>query len=144
MAEIDTRVVLATAGYHCAYADELATVPARVRAAAVVNQRVLFRRRGTVILYRDRLMLTAFDNAGDLTLYPRDIAAITNEFTNLYGRFLGGGLKKVGAPIIVRPVGGGEMYLLLNHRWFSERTDNHQWFAMLTAWLADATDQESR
>jgi hypothetical protein len=41
--------------------------------------------------------------------------------------------------VILRRTSGEEAYLLLNHRWFSERTDNQRWYRLLTDWLSSAT-----
>jgi len=103
-------------------------------AKAMINQKVLFPHRGTAILHSDRLVLMDWTVNSDVTLYPSQIDSISNEFTQHYDRIIGGGVKKFGAPIILRQTNGEEVYLLLNYRWFWERTDNERWFAMLTDW----------
>jgi len=135
--------VLAKDDYYGATAVDLKGTNLADKAKAVVNQRALFPRRGTAVLYSDRLVLTGWDG-GDVTLHPSEIASITNEFTELYGRFLGGGVKKMGAPVILQRTSGEEVYLLLNHRWFSERTDNVRWFKLLRDWLTAAANARGR
>jgi hypothetical protein len=104
-------------------------------AKAMINQKVLFPHRGTAILHGDRLVLTDWGGEGsDVSIYPGQIDRISNEFTQHYDRFIGGGVRKFGAPIIVHQTDGEQVYLLLNYRWFWERTDNVRWFAMLTEW----------
>lgn len=132
--------VLAKDDYYGATAVDLKGTNLADKAKAVVNQRALFPRRGTAVLYSDRLVLSGWDGNGDVTLHPSEIASITNEFTELYGRFLGGGVKKMGAPVILHRTSGEEVYLLLNHRWFSERTDNSRWFKLLRDWLTAAAN----
>ncbi|MEU4394078.1 hypothetical protein [Kribbella sp. NPDC023855] len=57
------------------------------------------------------------------------------QFTELYGRFLGGGVKKWGAPIVLDLAPDPSLDLLVNHQWFSERTDNVEWTERLNGWL---------
>jgi hypothetical protein len=135
MTEGNSNDLLAKDEYYGATAADLEAMGLADKAKAAINQRAIFPHRGTAMLYTDRLVLGSWDGNGDVTLYPREVSAITNEFTELYGRFLGGGLKKAGAPVILRRTSGEEAYLLLNHRWFSERTDNQRWFKLLTDWL---------
>jgi hypothetical protein len=138
MTEGNLNRLLAKDEYYGATAADLEAMGLADKAKAAINQRAIFPHRGTATLYADRLVLGSWDDNGDVTLYPREVSAITNEFTDLYGRFLGGGLKKAGAPVILRRTSGEEAYLLLNHRWFSERTDNQRWYRLLTDWLASA------
>ncbi|MEU3711034.1 hypothetical protein [Streptomyces catenulae] len=135
-------VLLAKDNYFGATAEDLADTGVGGRAKAIINQRALFPRRGTATLYNNRLVLTGWDNADYVTLFPREIDSISNEFTELYGRFLGGGLKKAGAPVILHRTSGTEIYLLLNHRWFTERTDNNRWYKLLTNWLTTARNTD--
>src|SRR5690348_7581997 len=70
------------------------------KSAGIVSQKALFRRRGAIELRADALVLSAWDDHGDLVLRRPDIASVAREFTSLYGRFLGG-LLDAGKPLIL-------------------------------------------
>ena len=128
-----THPLLAQAPYLGTTESELAGYSTGRRILAALDQRALFPHRGTATLHPDRLVLSGWDG-GDITLHPAQITDIANTFTAVYGRFLGGGVKKWGAPLVVTPDRGPALYLLLDHRWFSERTDNAAWAERLGSW----------
>jgi len=105
---------------------------------AAVDQRAIFPRSGTIRLHLSHLELAGWDHGRDVTVHPAELASVSNDFTDLYGRFLGGGSKTLGAPLVLELRSGTVLYLLVNHRWFTERTDNAQWSGRLTQWLAGA------
>ncbi|MEV4754557.1 hypothetical protein AB0J86_05490 [Micromonospora sp. NPDC049559] len=128
---------LAEAGYIAATADELARTTGADKAAAGVSQKVLFRRRGRIALYPDRLVLTDWSDTGDLTLTRTDITAAQTRFTKLYGRFIGG-LLNAGKPLILTTTNpfAGEIYLLINRHEFMETTDDRKWEKRINDWRA--------
>jgi hypothetical protein len=105
---------------------------------AAVDQRAIFPRSGTIRLHLSHLELAGWNHGRDVTVHPAELASVSNDFTDPYGRFLGGGSKTLGAPLVLELRSGTVLYLLVNHRWFTERTDNAQWTGRLTQWLAGA------
>jgi hypothetical protein len=112
---------------------ELAAKRRGDRIAAGVDQKVLFPRRGTITLFPDRLVLSGWNDGGDLVLRPADVVSIENRFTDLYGRFLGG-LLNAGKPLVVQARTVGEIYLMIDHKTFMETTDNRRWAGLLDSW----------
>ncbi|GAA5155803.1 hypothetical protein GCM10023321_30090 [Pseudonocardia eucalypti] len=115
---------------------ELAGKTGADKAAAGVSQKVLFQRRGEVLLFPDRLVLGGWGESGDLVLRREDIRSVEARFTELYGRFIGG-LLNAGKPLVVDTVPAGEFYLLVNRKEVMETTDDLKWEKLLRAWLAE-------
>lgn len=105
------------------------------RWAAVINQRVLFRHRGTAELLSDRLVLGGWDRA-DLVIGAEQVSRIQRTFTSLYGRFVGGGSAEWGAPVIIDTAPDLQIYLLFDHRAFLEKSSNVDWHLDLITWRA--------
>jgi hypothetical protein len=105
------------------------------RIAAGADQRVLFPRRGEVTLHDDRLTIGGWDGKTDLVLRREDVKSVGNEYTGLYGRFVGG-LLNSGKPLILQTAAHGEIYLMVDHRRFLETTSNRKWARLLQTWLA--------
>lgn len=126
----------ATAPYLGATTDELSRTTGADKVAAGVSQKALFRRRGDISLYPDRLVLRDWSDNGDLTLRPADIELVEARYTELYGRFIGG-LLNSGQPLIIRSTSAGEFYLLINRKEFMESTDDLKWEKLIKTWLAD-------
>ncbi|WP_279579642.1 hypothetical protein [Fodinicola feengrottensis] len=72
--------VIAQGKYIGATSDELAGKDAADKVAAGVSQKALFRRRGEITLYRDRLVLTEWAESGELVLRPADIRSVDVRF----------------------------------------------------------------
>ncbi|GAA1659457.1 hypothetical protein GCM10009765_06020 [Fodinicola feengrottensis] len=130
--------VIAQGKYIGATSDELAGKDAADKVAAGVSQKALFRRRGEITLYRDRLVLTEWAESGELVLRPADIRSVDVRFTELYGRFIGG-LLNAGKPLILQTAAAGEMYLLIDRKEFMETTDDRRWATLLTDWQRSAS-----
>jgi hypothetical protein len=113
--------------------EELAAKRRGDRIAAGVDQKVLFPRRGVITLFPDRLVLSGWNDTGDLVLRPAEVLSIENRFTDLYGRLLGG-LLNAGKPLVVRTSTAGEIYLMVDHKTFMETTDNRRWARLLDSW----------
>lgn len=113
--------------YIAATADEL-------RHGTVAAGTALFRRRGTIELHADALVLTAWHDGGDLLLPRAAILAVRREFTPLYGR-LAGGLLDGAKPLILQTTDAGEIYLLIDRREVSDLTRDRQWESTLLRWL---------
>ena len=126
------RNAIAVAEYIGATTAELAAKRRGDRAAAGVDQKVLFRRRGRITLTADRLHLHGWGDGGDLVLRPAEVTGVENRFTDLYGRFVGG-LLNAGKPLILQTT-VGEIYLMVDHRTFMETTDNRRWAALIERW----------
>ncbi|MFC4909486.1 hypothetical protein [Actinomadura gamaensis] len=135
MSEIDAP--LAQAPYIGCTTVELRSRRRGDRIAAGVDQSVLFPRRGEVELHADRLVLRGWGDGGALVLRPSDVTSVANEYTELYGRFVGG-LLNAGRPLILGTVPAGEIYLMIDHRTFMETTDNRRWAKLIRKWLDDA------
>jgi hypothetical protein len=134
MAHGETDTVLARDIYLGTTEAELSARSVLDRLLAVIDQKVLFPRRGIATLQPDRLVLTGWDDAmGEISLRPDQISAITNDETE-HSRLLTGGIRRWGAPLRLFLDTDEVIYLLLNRRWFSERTDNIEWTARLTRW----------
>src|SRR4051794_1317452 len=91
---------LARASYVGSTTEELARKRRGDRIAAGVDQKTLFPRRGKVTLRSGHLVLDGWHDGEDLVLRRADITSIANEFTELYGRFLGG-LLNAGKPLVL-------------------------------------------
>ncbi|MFF3695664.1 hypothetical protein [Streptomyces sp. NPDC002221] len=129
---------VARATYIGATADELRRKTGADKIAAGVSQKALFRRRGSIALHEDRLVLGGWNDAGDLVLAGADIASARTRFTELYGRFIGG-LLNAGKPLILETrTAVGEIYLLIDRKEFMETTDDRAWERRINAWLGDA------
>ncbi|HEY4022031.1 MAG TPA: hypothetical protein VGM75_25320 [Pseudonocardiaceae bacterium] len=128
---------IAQGDYIGATTDELVHKTGSDKVAAGVSQKALFQRRGDIELYPDRLVLHQWGDAGDLVLHRPDIRSVRTEFTELYGRFIGG-LLNAGKPLIMDTI-GGELYLLINRKEFMETTDDRRWAKLVTDWLAEPT-----
>lgn len=122
--------------YIAATADELRAAGPGAKVAAAINQQFLFPHRGEALLSPERLLFTDWDADSDVTVHRSEVTTITREFTELYGRFLGGGSKQWGAPVVLNLAEGPQVYALFNHRAFLEKTDNPDWERELRAWLA--------
>ncbi|TDP97767.1 hypothetical protein [Labedaea rhizosphaerae] len=123
--------------YIAATADELAAGTAGDKVAGGVSQKALFRRHGEVEFDGDTLTLRGWSDGGDLRLGRGDVTAVRREFTNLYGRFIGG-LLDSGKPLILETATNGEIYLLIDRKEFMETTDNKSWEKELAAWSGRA------
>ena len=119
--------------YIAATAAELAANTAVDKIAGGVSQKALFRRRGEIEFDGGTLTLRGWSDGHDLQLGSSDITAIRREFTDLYGRLIGGLLDK-GKPLILETVPEGEIYLLIDRKEFMETTDNKAWEKELAAW----------
>lgn len=128
---------LAQAPYIGCMTEELRARRKGDRIAAGVDQSVLFPRRGEATLHDDRLVLGAWGDDGDLVLRPGEVTSVANEYTKLYGRFIGG-LLNAGKPLILGTVPAGEIYLMIDHRTFMETTDNRRWAGLVRTWLSSA------
>jgi hypothetical protein len=128
---------LARASYIGCTTEELARKSHGDRIAAGVDQKTLFPRRGTVTLHSEDIVLEGWRDGGDLVLRRADVTSITNEFTELYGRFLGG-LLNAGKPLILGTTVVGEIYLMIDHRSFLETTSNRTWAKLLNTWMHSA------
>ncbi|PSK97691.1 hypothetical protein CLV63_10784 [Murinocardiopsis flavida] len=127
--------ILRTSHYIAATADELRAAGPAAKVAAAIDQRVLFPHRGEAHLKPERLVFTGWDGDADVTVHRSEVTAVAREFTGLYGRFLGGGSKEWGAPIVLTLTEGAQVYALFDHRAFLEKTDNPDWERELRAWL---------
>ncbi|MEV4015724.1 hypothetical protein AB0J35_35000 [Nonomuraea angiospora] len=125
---------LARASYIGSTTEELARKRRGDLIAAAVDQKTLFPRRGKVALRSEHLVLEGWHDGGDLVLRRADITSIANEFTELYGRFLGG-LLNAGKPLILGTTVAGEIYLMIDHKSFLETTSNRKWTRLLNTWL---------
>jgi hypothetical protein len=103
--------------------------------AAGVSQKALFQRRGTISLFADKLVIGEWGDSGDLVLSRDDIKAVRLEYTELYGRFIGG-LLNAGKPLILE-TSHGELYLLINRKEIMESTDDKRWYQLIEKWLAN-------
>ncbi|WP_369229427.1 hypothetical protein AB5J56_02165 [Streptomyces sp. R21] len=130
----ESKVPLAAGSYVGSPAEELARRKRGHRIAAGVDQRVLFPRTGRLELHHDRLMIGGWHGGSDLVLRPAEVRSVTNEYTDLYGRFVGG-LLNSGRPLIVETVTAGEIYLMVDHKTFLETTSNRKWTRLLKSWL---------
>jgi hypothetical protein len=126
---------ISTGKYRGSTTAELSSLSAMDKVKAALDQRLIFPHRGEIVLSAERLVLTGWHGDVDVVVHPSQIASVSNEFTDLYGRFLGGGVKKWGAPIVLDLAPDPALYLLVNHQWFSERTDNVEWTERLNGWL---------
>ncbi|MFI9380779.1 hypothetical protein [Kutzneria sp. NPDC052558] len=115
-------------------ADVLSHSTGADKIAAGVSQKALFQRRGTIALYTDKLVIGSWSDDGDLVLTRDDIKAVRLEFTELYGRFIGG-LLNAGKPLILETT-HGELYLLINRKEVMESTDDKKWAQLIEKWLA--------
>jgi hypothetical protein len=102
--------------------------------AAMVSQKALFQRRGTITLFQDQLVIGDWSESGDLVLTRDDIKAVRVEYTKLYGRFIGG-LLNAGKPLILETV-HGELYLLIDRKEFMETNDDKRWSQLIEKWIA--------
>ncbi|MEV5714722.1 hypothetical protein AB0L41_12550 [Amycolatopsis mediterranei] len=103
------------------------------KAAGVLSQKALFRRRGTIELAGGSLVLSGWDE-GALVLRPGDVTSLRREFTDLYGRFLGG-LTDSGKPLVLgTTTPAGELYLLIDRKEFMESTRNKEWAEAIEDW----------
>jgi hypothetical protein len=127
--------VLARDPYIGSTREELAARSRGDRFEALLSQKALFPRQGTATLLPDRLVLDDWNGDFPLIIQRSDVISVSNEYTSLYGRFIGG-LLESGKPLILQLASGQEIYLLLNRRGFSERTDDPRWTRLLREWLA--------
>lgn len=126
----------AQAPYIGATTDEFARKSGGDQVAGMLTQKALFRRRGEIALYPDRLVLSAWNDAGDLAFRRLDIRSVETRFTEHYGRFVGG-LLGACKPLIIDTVPVGEIYLLVNRKELMETTDDKKWERLIKAWLAE-------
>lgn len=119
--------------YIAATADELRRNSLADKSAGIVSQKALFHRRGTIELRDDTLVLSGWNDRGDLVLARRDITSVRTEFTALYGRFMGG-LLNSGKPLILETTPAGEIYALIDRKEFTESTKDRQWAQAIDAW----------
>ncbi|MBO1331528.1 hypothetical protein [Streptomyces sp. VRA16 Mangrove soil] len=127
----------AAAPYIGATADELSRMTTADKVAGGVSQKALFQRRGTLTLDERGLVLGGWGDGGDLVLGHGDVTDVRVEFTDLYGRFIGG-LLNAGKPLILTVAGVGEIYLLVDRKEFMETTDDRAWAERIRAWRATA------
>jgi len=126
---------LKTGTYIGATAEELGAAAKADKAAAAISQKALFRRRGEIRLTEDRLELSGWGDDGTLSLTRGDLVEVKREFTDLYGRFIGG-LLDAGKPLIL-VTREQTIYLLIDRKELMETTSDRQWEKELTAWLAE-------
>lgn len=106
------------------------------KAAGVISQKALFRWRGTIELTGGSLVLSGWGDEGALVLRPGDVTSLRREFTDLYGRLLGG-LLDSGKPLILGTnTPAGEVYLLIDRKEFMESTRNKEWADAIEDWRA--------
>jgi hypothetical protein len=134
-------MILAESTYRGTTAAELSARKGWKTVRALLDQRAIFPRAGSIRLHHNRLELTGWDDARDITVHPSELNSVRNDFTELYGRIYGGGSKTYGAPLVLELRSGTLLYLLVNHRWFTERTDNAEWAGRLGQWLATHSEQ---
>jgi hypothetical protein len=127
-----TRNAIAVAEYIGCTTTELTARRRGHRVAAAADQKVLFQRRGRITLTAAQLLLEGWADQSDLVLHPADVLGVDNRFTDLYGRFIGG-LLNAGKPLILQ-TRIGEIYLMIDHRTFTETTDNRRWAALIETW----------
>jgi hypothetical protein len=121
--------------YIAATDTELRNAGVASRGMALLNQRVLFRHRGEASLRPGRLELRGWEGGDPLVVTPGDLADVQRTFTELYGRFVGGGSAEWGAPIILsRTESRPALYLLFEHRAFLEKSANVEWHLALLEW----------
>jgi hypothetical protein len=123
-----------TADYVGATAGELRDNTLADKLAGGVSQKAMFRRRGTIGLRPDALVLTGWADGTELRLSRADITGVRVEFTELYGRFIGG-LLNAGKPLIL-DTAAGEIYLLIDRKEFMETTRDREWADAIRTWLA--------
>ncbi len=123
--------------YIAALARELEQNTAADKVAGGVSQKALFRRRGTIELREDALVLSGWGDDGDLALTREDITGIRREYTKLYGRLIGG-LLDSGKPLILATGSRREIYLLIDRKEFMETTRNREWQQAIDAWRQGA------
>jgi hypothetical protein len=110
------------------------------RGMALLNQRVPFRHRGEASLRPGRLELRDWQGGEPLIVTPGDLTDVQRAFTELYGRFVGGGSAEWGAPIILsRTESRPALYLLFEHRAFLEKSANVEWHLALLEWRRHRT-----
>ena len=83
------------------------------------------------------MRLAGWGDAGDLELRPADISSVNRDFTDLYGRFIGG-LLNAGKPLIMQTTPAGEIHLLIDRKEFMETTRDREWEQAITTWLEQA------
>jgi hypothetical protein len=126
-----------TGSYIGATAEELRANTTADKIAGGISQKALFRRRGTIELNDDVLRLAGWGDTGDLELRPADISSVNRDFTDLYGRFIGG-LLNAGKPLIMQTTPAGEIYLLIDRKEFTETTHDREWQEAITSWIDQA------
>ncbi|MFJ7212939.1 hypothetical protein [Amycolatopsis sp. NPDC098790] len=105
------------------------------KAAGAISQKALFRRRGTIELTSGSLVLSGWGDDA-LALRPGDVTSLRREYTDLYGRFLGG-LLDAGKPLILGTnTPAGEVYLLIDRKELMETTGNKEWAEAIERWRA--------
>ena len=115
---------LGTTGAH------LAALTRADRLRAVLDQRALFPRAGTLTLYANRIVLTGWEHDAPVTVHAREVAGI--------------GIAPPVATIrrvVVRPIAlhhdnGDTLYLMINHRRLPHRDENAEWAVLLANWLS--------
>jgi hypothetical protein len=122
-----------TGQYIAATAEELRSNSVADKSAGIISQKALFRRRGTIELHAETLILSSWNDAGDLVLARSDIASVRTEFTELYGRFIGG-LLNSGKPLILETATAGEIYVLIDRKELMETTKDREWAKAIDAW----------
>ena len=120
--------------YIGATSTELAQMTTADKLAGGVSQKALFHRRGEITLYDDRLVLTQWSDEKDLVLERGDITSVDREFTELYGRLIGG-LLNAGKPLILGTTKAGKIYLLIDRKEFMETNADHKWEKLIKDWL---------
>src|SRR5882757_45107 len=130
--------LIAKAQYVGATADELRSNTAADKAAGAISQKALFKRRGTIELFADQIVLTGWNDDMSLALTRREITSVATSFTELYGRFIGG-LLNAGKPLILTVNEITEIYLLIDRKEFMETTQDRDWERRINEWLAGAS-----
>ena len=105
------------------------------KVAGGVSQKAMFRHRGTIGLHPDALVLSGWSDGADLRLSRTDLTGVRVEFTELYGRFIGG-LLNAGKPLILETAPHGEIYLLVDRKEFMETTRDREWADAIRSWHA--------
>ncbi|WP_175041337.1 hypothetical protein [Nocardia terpenica] len=119
--------------YLGAHATDLRTTPATDRVSGMISQRSLFTYRGVVEFEGDALVLRDWWGDRDLVLRRSYILTVRREFTELYGKFVGG-LFDSGKPLIIDTTLVGEIYLLIDRREFLDTTANAAWERLIEDW----------
>lgn len=115
---------LGTTGAH------LAALTRADRLRAVLDQRALFPRSGTLTLYPNRIVLTGWEHDAPVTVHAREVATVGIAPPVATIR------RVVVRPIVLHHDNGDTLYLMINHRRLPNRDENAEWAVLLANWLS--------